>query len=127
MFDESDIIFGYSRAQAIADGVLVDVSKVAREAGLRFPVALTRAAWERCVTVPPGVVCQDEQGRLWSLCWMLACAARRAPAGADTVHFAVHVRNDNREGTPPLVQLKAVCGPGDDGRPVVTVMLPDED
>ena len=26
-----------------------------------------------------------------------------------------------------LSQLKALCGPGDDGEPVVTVMLPDED
>jgi hypothetical protein len=43
------------------------------------------------------------------------------------VRFAVHVRNDNRERTPPLVRLKAVCGPGDDGEPVVTVMLPEED
>jgi hypothetical protein len=42
-------------------------------------------------------------------------------------HASVHVRNDNREGTPPLVRLKAVSGPGDDGEPVVTVMLPDED
>jgi hypothetical protein len=32
-----------------------------------------------------------------------------------------------RGGTPPLVRLKALCGPGDDGAPVVTVMLPDED
>jgi hypothetical protein len=41
--------------------------------------------------------------------------------------FGVHVRNDNRDRMPPLVQLKAVCGPGDDGEPVVTVMTPDED
>jgi hypothetical protein len=27
---------------------------VAREAGIRYPVALTRAAWERCVAVPLG-------------------------------------------------------------------------
>jgi hypothetical protein len=27
----------------------------------------------------------------------------------------------------PLVRLKALCGPGDQGEPVVTVMLPDED
>jgi hypothetical protein len=26
-----------------------------------------RAVWERCVAVPPGVVCQDEAGRLWSV------------------------------------------------------------
>jgi hypothetical protein len=106
--------------------VLVDVSSVAREAGLRYPVALTRAAWERCVAVPPGAACQDEAGRLWDVVWMLACAARRSEGGP-VVRFALHVRNDNREGTPPLVNLKAVCGTGDHGEPVVTVMMPDED
>jgi hypothetical protein len=43
------------------------------------------------------------------------------------VRFGVRVRNDNREGTPPLVRLKAVCGPGDQREPVLTVMLPGED
>jgi hypothetical protein len=56
---------------------------------------------------------------------LLACAARRG-AGGPVVLFGVHVRNGNRERTPPLVRLKAVCGPGDRGEPVVTVMLPDE-
>jgi hypothetical protein len=42
------------------------------------------------------------------------------------VRFGVHVRNDNREGVPPLDRLKAVCGPGDQGEPVVTVLMPDE-
>jgi hypothetical protein len=49
--------------------LLIDVSAVAREAGLRYPVALTSAAWGRCVTVPPGVECQDEAGRLWDVLW----------------------------------------------------------
>jgi hypothetical protein len=66
---QSAVRIGYSRAEAIADGVLVDVSEVANEAGLRFPVALTRAVWERCVAVPPGVACQDEAGRLWDVLW----------------------------------------------------------
>ena len=126
MFDNDEPIHSYSRADAIADGVLVDVSDAAREAGIRFPVALTRAAWERCVTVPPGVICQDEAGRLWDVLFLLRCAIGRG-AGGPVVHFGVHVRNDNREGMPPLVRLKAVCGPGDQGEPVVTVMLPDED
>jgi hypothetical protein len=126
MFEESDLIHSYSRAQAIEDGVLIDVSETAREAGIRWPVALTRAAWERCVTVPPGVACQDEAGRLWDVAWMLACAIRRGGSGPE-VRFGVHVRNDNRERTPPLVRLKALCGPGDDGEPCITVMLPEED
>jgi hypothetical protein len=57
---------------------------------------------------------------------LLACAVRRAGNGPE-VRFGVHVRNDNRGRTPPLVRLKAVCGPGDRGEPVVTVMLRDED
>jgi hypothetical protein len=106
--------------------VLIDVSAVAREAGIRYPVALTRAVWERCVAVPPGVLCQDEAGRLWDVVWMLCCAITRQGSGG-VVPFALHVRNDNRERTPPLVRLKAVCGPNDDGSPCITVMRPDED
>jgi hypothetical protein len=37
------------------------------------------------------------------------------------------VLSARRTDTPPLVCLKAVCGPDDQGEPVVTVMLPDED
>jgi hypothetical protein len=125
MFENADLIHRYSRADAIRDGVLIDVSAVADEAGIRYPVALTCAAWERCVTIPPGVECQDEAGRLWDVVWLLACAMRRATARE--VRFGVHVCNDNRDGTLPLVQLKAVCGPGDQGEPCITVMLPEED
>jgi hypothetical protein len=62
LFSDEDLIHRYTRADALRDGVLVDVSAVAREAGVRDPVASTRAAWERCVTVPPGVLCQDKAG-----------------------------------------------------------------
>lgn len=126
MFNSDDLIFSYSRKQAIEDGVLVDVSAAAREVGIRYPVAITRAAWDRCVTVPPELYDQDEQGRLWDVIWLLACTIRRSQ-GEDEVRFAVHVRDENSDCTPPLVRLKALCGPGDAGEPVITVMLPDED
>ncbi len=38
-------ISAYSRAQAIEDGILVDVSDTAREAGFNIPVAITRTVW----------------------------------------------------------------------------------
>jgi hypothetical protein len=88
-------------------------------------VALSRAAWERCVRVPEGVECQDEAGRLWGVLWMLSLAARRCD-GAE-VRFAVHVRNDNGEGVLPVVRLKALAGTGDSGEPVLTALLRDED
>jgi hypothetical protein len=56
---------------------------------------------------------------------MLACAIHRGVIGPE-VRFGVHVRNDNRDRTPPLVRLKALCGPGNDGAPCLTVMLPAE-
>jgi hypothetical protein len=54
MFENADLIHRYSRDDALRDGVLSDVSATAREAGFRWPVALTRTVWERCVRVPPG-------------------------------------------------------------------------
>jgi hypothetical protein len=57
---------------------------------------------------------------------MLGYAARRS-RGESVIRFRLHVRNDNREQTPPLVELKAVCGPNDDGSPCITVMNVDED
>ncbi len=125
LFGRDSLVYGYSRAQALEDGVLVDVSTMAQEAGFRFPVALTRAVFEHYVAVPDGVIAQDEAGRLWDVLYMCSLAARRS-AGSE-IPFSLHVRNDNRRGTPPLVQLKAVCGPGDDGASVITIMRPDED
>jgi hypothetical protein len=125
MFDNAEIIHRYSRADAIRDGVLIDVSATAKEAGIRWPVALTAAVWERCVTVPPGVVCQDEAGRLWDVLFLLRMAIGRSDG--QEVRFALHVRNDNRDRTPALVRLKALCGPNDDSSPCITVMMPHED
>ena len=126
-WDDAEVISTYTRAQAIEDGVLVDVSEVAREAGIKFPVAVTRAVWANYVEVPEGVVAQDESGRLWDILWMLRCQIRRSQG--DTLRFQLYVRNHNRERLTrrDLVTLKAVCGPGDDAEPVITVMLPDED
>lgn len=120
---EWDVVSVYTRKQAIEDGVLVDVSETAREAGIRFPVALSAEVYARYVAVPEGVQCQDEAGRLWDILWMLRCSMGRA--GGDTLLYQLHVRNNNRRAK--KVTLKALCGPGDDAEPVVTVMLPEED
>lgn len=125
IFDGAEVISVYPRAQAIADGVLVDVSETAREAGVRWPTAVTRAVWDRYVAVPPGVECQDEAGRLWDVVWMArhGIASQRGPA--TEARFELYVRNDHRR--PRRVTLKVHCGPGDQAEPVLTIMLPEED
>lgn len=140
---EPMVIFSYSRAEAIEDGVLVDVSKLAREAGIKFPVAVSSAVWSRYCEVPDGAAAgQDVAGRTWDVVWMLRCAARRMEGSE--VSFKLHValpdRGDWQDNEAPpergsdlarethrLVTLRAVCGPGDDPAPVITVMLPGED
>lgn len=121
------VIFSYTRAQAIMDGVQVEVSKTASEAGISFPVFLTRTVFDSFVAVPPGVAGQDEAGRLWDIVWMLRYAILRARPGVQRIPVALYVRNDNRRAT--LIKLVATCGPLDidDPQPAITVMLPDED
>ena len=80
--------------------------------------------FERCVSLPEGVACQDEAGRLWDLLWTLRLAIGRSPGG-ESLAYTVLVRND--DAAPRPVQLRALCHPGDDAGPVITVLLPGED
>ena len=79
LFTPEDLIFQYTRSQAIEDGVLIDVSEMAREAGFQWPVAVTAGVWALVNDIPPryrGL--QDPDGRLWDVLWMASWAARRA-------------------------------------------------
>ena len=141
-----EVIYSYTRAQAIEDGVLVDLSDpsftfrpglpILKEAGIKFPVAMTSAAFARTVQdpdtdepLPPG---QDVSGRLWDVLTVFKLYAQRNRG--DTILFPVSVQNwvringKRKESVKQEdVNLKAVCGPGDKGEPVITIMLPDED
>jgi len=119
----------YTRLQAIDDGVLIDVSQMAMEAGFVTPVALTRAAWEDCVAWSDAdnqrQTYQDEGGRLWDLLYTASLAARRG--GQEIRYQFYRVPRGGKGIKPRLVALKAICGTGDDGEPVVTIMRPEED
>ena len=122
------VIYSYTRAQAVADGVQVEVTKTANEAGIRFPVFLTRTVFDAYVAVPPDVAGQDEAGRLWDIVWMLRFAILRSRPGADRIPVALYVRQSDTK-RPQLIKLIATCGPLDldDPQPAITIMMPDED
>jgi hypothetical protein len=122
-----EVIYSYTRAQAVADGVQVEVTKTAQEAGIKSPMFLTRAVFDNYVAVPEGVTGQDEAGRLWDVVWLTRFAIIRARPGVDRLPVALYVRNDNHRAK--LVKLIATCGPLDidDPQPAITVALPDED
>ena len=125
--DLGPVIYSYTRSQAIADGFQVEVSKIAREAGITFPVFLTRAVYDSYVTVPAGITGQDEAGRLWDIVWMTRFAISKSRPGQTRLPVALYVRNDNQRAR--LIKLIATCGPLDidDPQPAITLMMPDED
>lgn len=124
-----EVISTYTRAQAIADGVLVDVTRTAREAGYRVPVAMTAGAWADAVAWDEdNQGLQDPDGRLWDVLTLATHTARRVGPGMSRVAFGVlRVPNEPDAIDPVLTTLHLHMGPGDAGEPVLTVLLPLED
>ena len=125
-FEGMPIISTYTRAQAIEDGVLIDVTEEARKAGLKFPVAVTTAVWDEIIEPPPIAKDRHETatGRLHDVLNMMMLAIRMS-RGGDTVRFCMIATNDR--GQRSTRRLWAKCGPGDGAEPVITVMVPEED
>ena len=126
-FAGAPVIFSYTRAQAIEDGVLIDLTEWAKETGFKIPVACTATVWNKYIVPPDGTkeLGQSERGRAHDLLWLLYTTIKRSPAGQDRLLFKViFLQAPQRQET---VTLKAICGPGDEGEPVLTVTLPNED
>ena len=126
-----DVIYAYTRSQAIDDGVLVDVSEMAKESGFTISVAVTHAVWDQYIEWTDEdsdkQTMQDQSGRLWDILWMLYLACKRSK-DESCINYGLHVITRNgRSKSPSLVRLKSVIGGGDEGEPVITIMLPNED
>ncbi len=119
--EETEIIYAYTRKQAIEDGELLDLSDLAKEAGFKYPVAVSRSI--RAILEPTEelkAAGQDFMGRAWDMLNVLRWSLRRS-AGEDRIAFApLFLMNPNKGPAP--VALLAVCGPGDDAEPVITIM-----
>src|SRR6266446_2086391 len=136
----------YTRAQAIADGVLIDLTSatddkgqlLCKQAGFVVPVAITATAWHETVAAggtwePDGdgdvlklSGGQSITGRLWDVLWLLRMACKRA-SGTDRVHFQVLVDTHGDGRHRATVGLWALIGPGDTVAPVITIMVEGED
>lgn len=125
MFNKTDIRSTYAWTQAVADGLLIDVTETARGACFNYPVAVTRAVWCQCVQGPAGADGQDEAARLSDVLDVLMDDIRSIAGPGDALHFEVRVRDRNQEPRP--VTLQAVIAFDDDGWPCLRVSLPGED
>ena len=113
-----DMIYSYSRAQALEDGVLVDVSERARSHGIRYPTACTAGVLALIETIkdPHPTLRHMQVLGLTDVLLVTMLAAIRAACGSDRVTFEALG-----------AALWAQCGPGDTAAPVITIMMQDED
>ena len=126
--EQPELIHSYTRAEALADGVLVDVSREASPAemagGFTIPVAITAALHEAILAIPPSLDgLADPRGRLHDLLWLAACAARRH-RGTDRATFQVLL--PCRGTRKRLRELVLHVGPDDDGGPCATIGFPED-
>lgn len=124
---EPYMIYSYTRQQAIDDGVLIDVTANAREAGFSLHTAVTDNLFHGYVVPPAGIdgsFGQSALGRLHDLFVLARVAAGSEPDG-DRVVFKVGFLM--HPGHLETVQVILHIGPGDQGEAVLTLMLPEDD
>ena len=126
-WDGFRVVSVYTRAQAIADGVLIsgnvgELEEVSCQ-HFKFPIAMTAAVFEiikRAVENPQA--CNSYKGVWHDVLWM--SRAYSQVVDECTRLFQVKITTPDRKS---LYQFKIVCSGGDHGEPVLTVMLPEED
>ena len=125
--NEWNLIYSYTRAQAIEDGVLIDVTDAAKGVGFKVHTVVTATLYNGYVEPPTGLTGEGQSvtGRLHDLLFLVLCAARKNRAGADraTVRVAFLMAPAKTETVDVIVHI----GPGDQGEPVLTLMLPEDD
>lgn len=122
-----NVISIYTRRQALSDGVLVDCTELAREAGFTWPVAVTDHLYHSYIV--PALVLVAEggsiRGRLWDVLTVLRYAIR---SSKDDTYLRFSVLFQMSPGAAPIpVEIVSVAGPDDDGSPCLTLMLEGDD
>jgi len=124
-FDNFKLIFSYSRKQALEDGVLVDITQEAKESGFNVAVAVSDNLFHGFLEPPHGLEGegQSTRGRLHDVLHMLKVAIssnKNEPLLFFDVLFLMH------RGHHEKVKLFAEIGPDDDGKPCLTICLPED-
>ena len=121
-----EVIYSYTRTQAIKDGVLIDLTALyPDETGLyKYPVACTSSIWElidKGATNPR--YHQTHKAIVWDIMYMSIKGIVRRISESEHI-FCVRIAG---AGAHRNFNLKAVCHPSDDLSPCITIMLPEED
>ena len=123
-------IHTYTRAQAISDGMLIDITPMATEAGIALPTVVSANLYHGHVVPPTNTLDlgQSIEGRLWDVLMVLRAYGKRAEGNRITFPVDI-VAGRTPEGAPRVVTVKviAMVHPSDDAEPVITIMLPEDE
>ncbi len=124
-FEGFELIYSYSRRQALEDSILFDISQEAKESGFKVPVAVSDNLFHQYIDPPAGLEGegQSARGRIHDVLHMLKVAIasnKNEPMLFFDVLFLM------RPGHHEKVKLYAEIGPDDDGKPCMTICLPED-
>jgi hypothetical protein len=121
-----ELIYAYSRQEAIEDGLQVCVSEQFPHDTrvFKYPVYFTHEVWN---------LCQEQGIIIWDICYMASLASKAHQTDSSVIQFSVLVQGAERqpdflEDGLPCYLLLAECGAKDidDPAPSITIMFPDE-
>ena len=128
MFGE--IVSKYTRKDALEEGCLIDVTAQAKENGFKFPVAITRELYNEINNIPSQYSYQSYEGRLYDLLFMGFMNARANLKSSRIMYKFIMPTTQQgkasifiRKNISVVLELHS----GDEGEPVITIMLPHED
>ena len=121
-----EVIYAYTRKQAIEDGYQVLLTgkhaELAREAGWKYPVYLTRGVWD----LMEQSVASEKDGDLTGVLWNALVMARFGEnIAVDTRTFKVIIKGTGRKHQ-QLFYLQVGPTDIDDPAPAITIMLPED-
>ena len=125
--DECNVIYTYTREQAIEDGVLVDVTHHAKQFGFKTFVAVSAALFHDYITPSESLKerGQSLEGRLHDV-FSMGFYAMRERWNEDRAYFEVLFLMDG-ELTFKKVQCVIAVEGDKDGNPALTIFRPEDD
>ena len=127
MNESFDVIYSYTRSQALEDGVLIDITEFAKEAGFRFPTAVSANLYYNILTPTSSLVSQGQsfESRVWDLLNILHATIKSNPNTSRLTFSPPFIMTHGMKPSP--IEIVSTIDPGDHLDPVITIFLPEDD
>ena len=127
MDNSFDVFYSYTRSQALEDGVLIDITELAKKAGFRFPTAVSANLYYSVLTPVSSLSSQGQsfEGRVWDLLNILRATIKSNPNTSRLTFSPPFIMTLGIKSSP--IKIVSTIGPGDHLEPVITIFLPEDD